>query len=417
MEEQNEIYIKQKYDNIVKNKVAGYSLISLKLKNFREYCHRMGHDKADAIILESHRQLKQHLQTDETIEHMYANYFLLLIHCPPSLDYLHMHVSKFHYAVKDAMNDIYGTPLYIEMGFYPITDFEIDFFNAQYFADLCRYGPHHLYPESSYDMYGLSFKDQNEEFLKLENKVASAIEKGHFKLYLQPKVDTKTGKVTSAEALMRWVDPKVGMIPLESFLPNIEDNGSIRDVDIYLFDKGCQYIEKWKKQYHKNIDISFNLSRAHFNGPYFVSDYREVFERYDIDGERICIELLESVVLNEKIQLQSVMEGIATLGFHSALDDFGSGFSSFDIITNITLSELKLDQSLFQNFHNKKEHVMLKHLVDIAHTYHMRVVAEGIETKEYAQYLKEIGCDLIQGFYYYKPMPVEEFEAKFILGK
>lgn len=406
--------IKQKYDEIVKQNTTGFSLVSIALKNFQEYCHVVGHKESDHIINVCHEQLQGCIRNDEYILHMYNNYFLCLIHCPADLDHLHERAPEFHYAVRNKMSELYDKPLYIEMGFYPIVDFNIDFYNAQYFADLSRFGPHHLYPESNYDMYNISLKDHNEAFLKLENKVQSALDNGDFKLYLQPKVNTKTGKVECAEALMRWVDPIQGMIPLDSFLESLEENGRIRDVDLYLFEKGCQYIEKWKKVYHKNMQISFNLSRAYFNGPYFFPEYRAVFERYDIDGKNICIELLESVVLNEWEQLNNVVNGIKDLGFDCALDDFGSGFSSFDILANVSLSEIKLDHSLFQNFNNKKEHILLKHLIEIAHTFDMRVVAEGIETKEYADYLKKIKCDLIQGYYYYKPMPIEEFEELFI---
>ncbi|MEG0274785.1 MAG: EAL domain-containing protein [Longicatena sp.] len=418
MELLKEELIIQKYNEIINQNIEGYSLVSIALKNFREYCHRIGHEETQTIITSSKQQLLDCLQDGEYLVHLDSNVFLLLIHCDANLEHLHTRAPQFHYAIRDKMKELYEKPLYVEMGFFPIImDQSIDYANAKYFAEISRFGPHHYYPESNYDMYYVSITDQNEAFLKLENKVDSALENGHFQLYLQPKVDAKTKEVYCAEALMRWIDPELGMIPLDSFLSNIEENGKIRDVDLYLFEKGCQYMEKWKKQYNRDIQISFNLSRAYFNGPYFYPEYREVFERYDIDSENICIELLESVVLNELEQLRDVVHSIDTLGFHCALDDFGSGFSSFDILANINLSELKLDHSLFQNFKNEKEHVLLKHIIEIAHTFNMRVVAEGIETKEYAKYLEKINCDLIQGFYYYKPMPVDEFEERFILHK
>lgn len=410
----SEEMIKKKYKNIIENNVVGYSLVAIALKNFRDYCHRIGHEHTHQIISISFDQLQGCMKEHETIVHMYHDYFLCIINCPAELDYLHQRAPEFHYAIRDKMNELFHKPLYVEMGFYPILDFDVTFENAQYFADLARLAPHNLYPESNYDMYNVSIIDRNEVFLKLEHKVQGALDEGCFKLYLQPKVSTETGEVLCAEALMRWIDPIQGMIPLTSFLPNLEDNGQIRDVDIYLFEKACQYIEKWKKQYHKDIQISFNLSRAYFNGQYFLKDYEEVFKRYDIGGKNICIELLESVVLNDWEQLNKITSGIEALGFDCALDDFGSGFSSFDIFANVALSEIKLDHSLFKNFNNEKEHILLKFLIELAHNFGMRVVAEGIETKEYADYLKEIHCDFIQGYYYYKPMPIEEFEDTFI---
>lgn len=409
-----EDFIKPKYDNIIQHKIDGYSLVAITLKNFSEYCHCIGHDYRDEVIQKSERQLRSCLKEDEYLVHMYYNCFLLLIHCSADLDSLHTRAHAFHYAVRDEMSDNYHRPLYLKMGFFPIIKDDVTFHQAQYFAFLTQQGLQNSYPETNYDMYYISFKNKNEDFYELENKVQDAIKNRDFKLFIQPKVDLKTGKVVGGEALMRWIDPELGMIPLSSFLHKLEENGEIREVDLYLFEKGCQYIEKWKKEHNQDIEISFNLSRAYFVESNFYDDYRKVFERYDIDCKNINIELLESIVLNDMEQLSIVEKSIQDLGFKCSLDDFGSGFSSFDILANTVIDNLKLDRSLFMNFHNQKEKVLLKHLVDLAHTLNMKVVAEGIENKEYVDYLKEINCDMIQGYYFYHPMPIEEFEEKFV---
>lgn len=408
-----EDFLKSKYDEIIGNKNNDYSLVAITLKNFSEYCHCVGHNYRDEIIKKSEMQLRSCLKEDEYLVHMYYDCFLLLIHCCADLDSLHRRAQAFHYAIRDEMRDMYHRPLYLKMGFFPMIKDDVDFHKAQYFAFLTQQGLQNTYPETNYDMYYISYKNKNEEFYKLEDKVQDAIKNGDFKLYIQPKVDVKTEKVVSGEVLMRWIDPELGMIPLSSFLHKLEENGEIRDVDLYLFEKGCQHLEKWKKEYNKDIEISFNLSRAYFVESYF-NDYREVFERYNINGKNINIELLESIVLNDMEQLNKIEKSIQELGFKCSLDDFGSGFSSFDILANIIIDDLKLDRSLFSNIHNHKEKILLKHLIDLAHTLDMNVVAEGIESEEYVDYLKEVNCDMIQGFYYYQPMPIEEFEEKFV---
>lgn len=411
---QSELWIKDKYDEIINEETAGYSLLSLTLKKFDEYQYNVGHVNREEAIEYAYELLSNCLQDGEYIARIHSWYFNILVKCDANEESLHKRAYPFHFAIRDGMEKKYGYKLYLEMGFYPIYDFDVYFYVAQHYADKTRYGLQNLYVETNYDMYNISYTDQKESFRKIESLIKPALDNGHFQLYLQPKVDLKTKEIYSAEALMRWIDPEKGMIPLSQFLPNIEENGFIRDVDLYLFEQGCKYIEKWKKQFGKDIQISFNLSGAYFNGQYFYPNYKEVFDKYDIPSKSICIELLESIVLNDLEQLKQITNNLDQLKFECALDDFGSGFSSFDILTSIPLKELKIDRSLFRNFDNKKEQQLLKHIVDIAHEFGMRAVAEGIETKEYVEYMQSIGCDYIQGFYYYKPMPVEEFEEKFV---
>lgn len=412
----NEELIKSEYERLLRDNQTGYSLVSIKLKNFIDYCHMVEGDDGEDIIQLCFNQLCACLESDEYIVRIDSWCFNLLIKCDANLDDLHRRAHKFHFAVKDATSKVYGRILYLEMGFCPLTHTDVDFYTARYYADRSRMTSEYTFPETNYDMYYVSYQDQKEEFLKLENLVPAALENGDFKLYLQPKVNLLTGKVDSAEALVRWIDPKHGMVPLTSFLPNLEENGFIREMDRYLFDKACQYMEKWLHTYNKKFSTSFNLSKAYFQGTFFMKDFTETFEQYSLPCDCVRIELLESIVLNDMDKLLPLVQEIYDYGFSCALDDFGSGFSSFDILTSVRLSELKIDRSLFQNIDNPKERSLLRHIIDIAHDMDMLAVAEGIETKAYASYLKEIGCDFIQGYYYYKPMPVEEFETLFITG-
>lgn len=410
----NELRIKGEYDRLLADNQTGYSLVTIKLKNFITYSHMVGNDEGEEIIHLCFDQLCTCLENDEYIVRVHSWYFNLLIKCGANLDDLHRRAHAFHFAIRDPMKETYGRMLYIEMGFCPLIRPDVDFYMARYYADISRMASEHMFLETNYDMYYVSYQDQKEEFLKLENLVPLALENGDFKLFLQPKVNLATGRVESAEALMRWIDPKKGMIPLTSFLPHIEENGFIREVDRYLFDRACCYMDKWLNQYGKKFPISFNLSKAYFNGTFFMKDFSETFEQYNLPTDCVQIELLESVVLNDMDQLLPLVKNIYDYGFSCALDDFGSGFSSFDILTSTRLSELKIDRSLFRDIDNPKERLLIRHIINIAHDMDMVTVAEGIETEEYAAYLKEIGCDYIQGFYYYRPMPVDEFEERFV---
>lgn len=416
IESPNELWIKSQYDRVVESKESGYCLVSLMLKNYETISHKIGNDESEKVIQNVFEVLKQLLTEDEFIVRIHSHYFNLLIKCEPSEEALHPRAQAFHFAVRDIIEDKLGKKLYIGMGFYPMIKDGIDYYTARYFADLCRTRSiHQLYPESNYEMYYVSYVDQKEEYSKFQEQVEHALANGDFKLYLQPKVELATGNVSGAEALVRWIDPKKGMIPITEFLPSLEDNGAIRDVDRYLFNQACSYIERWIKEYNKEFTISFNLSKAYYNGQYFMPEYKETFNQYQISSKLIRIELLESIVLSDLDKLKPLVDEIYDFGFSCALDDFGSGFSSFDILINVQLSELKIDRSLFQDFSNEKERRVIQGIIDIAHNLGMKVVAEGIENKEYVEYLTEIGCDYIQGYYFYKPMPIDEFEKKFVI--
>lgn len=406
--------LREKYQEVVQAGENNYCFVCISLKNFSEYLHTLGQDNYHKLIATFLDCVCPLLRDGEYLTHIHFGYFNLLLKCEHNLDALHEIIKPLHFAVRDGMNDKFGQPLYIAMGFYPIAAPYKSFYDARYFADLSRKGIQYSFRETNYDMYGMSFLDRQEPFRKLQDLVNPAMEKGDFKLFLQPKVNTVTGEVYSAEALVRWIDPERGMIPLNDFLPQMEENGSIRDLDCYLFNIACGYMDRWLNTYGKKISISFNLDRAYFNGGFFMSEYTNIFNCYNIPPDCVCIELLESIVLEDKERLLPLVKDIYDFGFSCALDDFGSGFSSFSVLTSVRLSELKIDRSLFQNIENSKEKALVKNIVDIAHDFGMIAVAEGIETKEYADYLKEIGCDYIQGFYYYKPMHVDEFEARFI---
>lgn len=413
----NELTIKSEYERLLADNQTDYSLVSIKLKDFITYSHMLGKDDNEEIVHSCFNQLCTCLQEDEYIARTDSWYFNLLIKCSATLADLHRRAHEFHFAVRNFCEKAYGRALYLEMGFCPLINPDVDFYTARYYADISRTASEALFSETNYDMYYISYHDQKEDFLKLENLVPTALENGDFKLYLQPKVNLVTGKIESAEALMRWIDPKRGMIPLQKFLPNLEENGFIRDVDLYLFDKACSYMDRWLNGYNKKFHISFNLSRAHFIGNFFMESYTGVFEKYNLPADCVRIELIESIVLNNTELLLPLVNDIYDYGFSCALDDFGSGFSSFDILTSVRLSELKIDRSLFRDVNNPKERSLIKHIIEIAHNMDMEAVAEGIETEEYASYLKKIGCDFIQGYYYYKPMPIDDFEKLFVTGK
>lgn len=413
----NEKWLKQIYDSLPFPEQSGYALISMKIKRFRVINRIYGRDTGNELIQKLHTVIESHLNSGEYIAHIYLGYFNLLLKSPalPDDETLLERISELDVYLGELTDEEHEYKIFCGYGIYKLTDNPVDFYTAQYNADICRSDSFESsYRNSHVEIYGSSYHDQNLIFPDLQQMIRPAINNGELKLYLQPKVDLKTGEITHAEALVRWISPSRGMIPLNEFLPALEENGLIDLVDLFIFEQVCKHIEKWIKLYGKKIHISVNLSRCSFNYWKFLDDYIEIFEQYSCPRECIEIELLESIVLDHVERVKEVVEEIRNYGFFCSLDDFGSGYSAYSVLTYANLSTLKIDRSLFSNYNNPKARSIIKHIIQTAHELDMTIVAEGIETKEYVDYLREIDCDYIQGFYFYRPMPADEFEEKFL---
>lgn len=411
----NEQWIAERYEEICRKNPGEYALISVKIKRYRIFNRLFGRSAGDRLIEQVYEAVESWLKEDEYIAHINLGSFNLLVHMPDDYDKIFAYIVKLNNRVKDWPYDMKCGKIYIGMGVFLLTGNPPDFYTAQYNADICRTEcPESGLRNSHVEVYGETFQDTNLGSYNMEEDFRPAIENGDFRLYLQPKVDLRTGEVTQAEALVRWIDPVKGMIPVGDFLPELEKNGLIGDLDLYLFEKVCATINRWMERYGKKIRISVNLSSNMFNYFYFMDEYKRVYEKNPCPLECIEFELLESIVLNQVDKVREVVGQLRDFGFSCSLDDFGSGYSSFSVLTNTGLETLKIDRSLFRNEKDPRERILIRHIMETAKDLDMKVVAEGIETQGYVDFLKELGCDYVQGFFYYKPMSVEEFEERFL---
>ena len=411
----DEQWIKEKYEEICRQNPADYVLISLKIKRFRIFNRLFGREAGDRLLERVYEAIQDWIGEEEYAAHLYLDYYNMLVKVPHDYSTIVQYVTDFSHMIRDMKDDEGFGQVFIGLGIYPLEDDSTDFYTAQYNADVCRAEcPERTYRNSHFEIYSMTYHDLNLHYFDLEQEIKPALEHGDFKLYLQPKVDLKTGKVTKAEALVRWIDPVKGMIPVSEFLPALVENGLIENVDLHLFGIVCSTVERWRQQYGKEISISVNLNECAFNYEFFFNDYKEVYERNPCRKDCIEFELLESIILNQVDQVNRVVNDITQFGFTCSVDDFGSGYSSYSVLTNPRITTLKIDRSLFRNDNDHREKTLIRSIIQTAKELNMTTVAEGVETKEYVDFLKELGCDYVQGFYYYKPMSVEDFEELFV---
>ena len=247
---------------------------------------------------------------------------------------------------------------------------------------------------------------------EIEDRMADALENGEFIIHLQPKINPTTGAVTGAEALVRWEDPEKGLLMPGYFLPVMEANGFIAQVDLHVFTLACKLIRRWIDEGTTPIPISANVSRANLQIPDFLDQYIRVMQKYDVPPHLLQIELTETVVFDDIERLSKIIRQIHEIGMTFAIDDFGSGYSTLSLLSDVNADVLKLDGSFFRNewAQDDKGRLVVEGMVNMARKLQMYTVAEGVEQVLQLEYLREIGCEQVQGYVFSKPLPVQAFE-------
>lgn len=247
---------------------------------------------------------------------------------------------------------------------------------------------------------------------ELEAEVRQAVEEKQLVVYFQPKFDIISEKISGAEALIRWNHPERGMLPPGRFIPLCEENGYICVIDFYVLDEVCSRMKQWKDEGRKLIKVSVNFSRLHLSNADFVDRLIETVKKYDLKPELLEIELTETVAYEEMETLLEVMRKIKAAGFGLSMDDFGSGYSSLNLLREMPVDVLKLDKGFLDDCagnSSTREKRIISHVISMAKDLEIAVLAEGVETMQQKEFLKESHCDMIQGYYYAKPMPKESF--------
>ena len=249
--------------------------------------------------------------------------------------------------------------------------------------------------------------------MRLEQMARSAFKNDSFRVYLQPICNTETKELVSAEALVRWLDKDGSVIPPDDFVPIFEKNGFITQVDLYVLDEVCRTIRGWIDDGIVPIPVSVNVSRVDISTPHFVERVIETVERYELDHSLIKIELTESA-FNESIQMiETAMSELRSNGFKILMDDFGSGYSNLNMFQDITVDIVKIDMKFLKNIDEEgKGRVVLQSVVNMSQRLGLETVVEGVENETQFDFIKQLRCDMTQGYYFDRPMPIERFNDK-----
>lgn len=273
----------------------------------------------------------------------------------------------------------------------------------------------------SYENNVWFYDSQLHEKEKIENYVEThmhqALRDGEFKMFLQPKTDLKTGRLKSAEALVRWIREDGSMIYPDQFIPLFENNGFCAKLDLYMVECACRQIREWMDRGLEPIGISVNQSKLLFYEKDYIEIMTELKERYEIPDQLITLEILEGLATENVEELNRKIGILRGQGFRISLDDFGSGYSSLNVLGNLRIDELKLDRGFLLEASDKRNtrfRAVMEEIVQLTKRLRISTVVEGIETASNEQFCCEIGCDQGQGYYYSRPLAQEDFNQQYM---
>lgn len=265
---------------------------------------------------------------------------------------------------------------------------------------------------SSYDFYNDEQHSKELFSERLINDMDKALSERQFKVYYQPKysIAGDKPKLSSAEALIRWFHPEFGMISPGQFISLFEENGLIQKLDRFVWNEAAAQIRLWKDRYGIEIPVSVNVSRVDMFNSHLAQILEKITKQNGLENTDLLLEITESAYTDDSDQIIEMVKKLRKCGFRIEMDDFGSGYSSLNMLTSLPIDALKLDMKFIKVIcENTKSARLVAIMIDIARLLEVPVIAEGVETKEQMELLKKLGCDIIQGYYFSKPLPPEEF--------
>lgn len=409
-------FTKSRFDQEIKEIITEYlpfAYVVLDIRKFKLINDLTGSDGGDEVLRHVYHCITKNLHAGEFAARLQADYFEIMLETRDK-----KLISKRLLGIAEDINSFNKyreTPYYlpIDCGIYIVEKTTDDLVIIRDRANSARKSnkesgqAHHLCSCIFYDdIVRLQMVQEKE----IDNNMEKALEAEEFIVYLQPKVDIKTNKVVGAEALIRWNSPVMGFLSPDKFIPYFEKTGFIVRLDEYVFKKVCHQMRKWIDEGKTPIPISVNLSRRDIFDKKYIKRYKKIQQHYAIPAQLLEIEFTETLFFENLELLKDAIKDVHDAGYLCSIDDFGSGYSSLALLKEVPVDILKLDRVFFNDVSNSRGDKVIEHIIALARDLDMITIAEGIETREQVDMLKLMHCDLIQGYVYYRPMCIENFD-------
>jgi diguanylate cyclase len=388
-----------------------FALLVCDLDRFKLVNDSLGHHAGDELLQEVARRLTGLIRTVDTVARFGGDEFVMLvtsIEDPEDAKRLAAKAIEVLQApVRIAGIDVHTSPS-IGIAFYPADGTTIEALTAH--ADAAMYCAKQR-GRGNVQCFEGGMNAGSEERVQLESDLHNAIALNQFQLYYQPKVNTSTGAVRSAEALIRWVHPKRGLISPDGFIPLAEECGLIGAIGEWVVREACRQARAWQDDGLALLRISVNLSPSQFRGSGLIDSIRRALDDAGVEPQYLEVELTESAVMSDPEESIAILEQLSSMGVLVSVDDFGTGYSSMSYLRRFPIDKLKIDRVFINEIASRPEDAsIVRAIVSLAHSLRLKVVAEGVETPAQLDFLKAVGCDEYQGYHFSRPLPALEFE-------
>jgi diguanylate cyclase (GGDEF)-like protein/PAS domain S-box-containing protein len=391
-------------------------VLFMDLDGFKEVNDTLGHHAGDELLKQVAQRIRNSLREADIVARLGGDEFVVIISHSDELNAVDLIANKLietiaeSYSIDDSVVHISAS---IGVANYPN--------DAQNADDLLKFADQSMYiskqdGKNRITYFTPEYQQSAINRLQIIASLHRAVEQSSFELYYQPIVDLQNGSITKAEALIRWVDPQRGLVNPEGFIPLAEESGIICDIGMWVFEQAFKQLQQWLPELDESFQLSINMSPNQLrvmSSKY--ADWTEKLDQYDIDGQHLVIEITEGLLLKSDTLVNQRLAHYHDAGIQIAVDDFGTGYSSLAYLKEFNIDYLKIDKSFTNNLKPGSSELSLSEtIVVMAHKLGLKVVAEGIETFEQLQMLKAMHCDYGQGYYFSRPMPVDEFESRYI---
>jgi len=392
-----------------------FAFLFLDLDNFKDINDSLGHNVGDELLKKISSMISEAVRSNDFIARVGGDEFVIIVeryHSVVELSVIVERIQKYLAQTWIIQTHPVNIGSSVGIAFYPKDGDNL--VSLMKNSDIAMYEAKKN-GRARYHFFTEELNKRVQDSIVLDKEMRKALADREYQLYYQPKVNTKTGAIVGAEALIRWISPG-GIITPNTFIPLAEENGFIVELGGWVIKEAIKQQRIWRE---KNIDvtISINVSAKQLLEGNFIRDFKNILEQNRVEPSKIDIEITEYLFLQHSERNSQILQELHDFGVTISLDDFGTGYSSLSYLKRFPIDSLKIDKAFIDDYNSNRGAIFVDTIVKMGQTLNMQVIAEGVELKEQLDYLKVIGCDQYQGYYFSKPLNVDDFEALFLKQK
>ena len=382
------------------------------LDRFKLINDSLGHRAGDELLREAAQRLSHAVRAVDTTARLGGDEFVILLGGPvtqaEALEIGKRAIQQMEPSMRLLGIDVHISPS-IGIAFFPRDGTSVDTLIAR--ADAAMYSAKER-GRNNVQCYAEGMSAVTQERVKLESDLHEALRSGQFELHYQPKVDTSSGRINSAEALIRWRHPQRGLVPPNDFIAVADECGLLDAIGEWVLFEACRQAKAWQNEGLRPLRVAVNLAPSQFRLVNLVDQIRRALEAAALQPQFLEVELTESAVMSDAEESIRILEAISRMGVLVSVDDFGTGYSSMSYLRRFPIDKLKIDRCFVEEMTRRPEDAsIVRAIISLAHSLHLKVIAEGVETPEQLALLAELGCDQYQGFHFSPALLPERFAA------